>query len=328
MASNDTSPGAFVVRRVFVTGASGFIGQAVVSAARRSGLAVDALTRSTHGGAALAAAGADPVIGDLADMTGPWRHAARRADAVIHLAQPQTFGGRVTNARARDYARRRTVMDRALFDALDGKALHRLVYVAGTSYYGDCGSTLCDEDAETKPMGWGPYLAPSIEALPAELKRGLPVVAAFPGWVYGPGSWFAEYVLAPLQAGKPVYGLSGPSRYTSPVHVEDCARAILHLAEVGEPGRRYLIVDDAPVPGERLAELAAAALGVPGRGRKLPLPLLKLLVGRVISESLAYENRFSNKRLRDTSFEFRFATSEQGVPDVVRTWLMGRGAVP
>ena len=59
------------------------------------------------------------------------------------------------------------------------------------------------------PMGWGPYLAPAIESLPGYVARGLPIVAAFPGWVYGPGSWFAQYVLEPLRAGKPVYGLRG-----------------------------------------------------------------------------------------------------------------------
>ena len=125
------------------------------------------------------------------------------------------------------------------------------------------------------------------KSLPSYVAKGLPIVTAFPGWVYGPGSWFAEYVLEPLQTGKPVYGLGGRSRYTSVVHVEDCARALLHLIDRGRTGSRYFIVDDSPVPSEQLAELAADILGVIGHDRKLPFFLLKLLVGQVVAESLA-----------------------------------------
>ena len=308
-------------QRIFVTGATGFIGAYFLRAALAAGHEVDALTRSKSYAAALNAQGVTAIVGDLADAEGAWREAVRNADAVVHLAQPQTFGGRVTKARAKRYCARRLDMDRALFEAIDLAKTRRVVYVAGTSYYGECGSESCNEDAVPHPKGWGPYLGPAIESLPSYVARGLPIVAAFPGWVYGPGSWFAQYVLEPLRAGKPVYGLRGRTRYTSPVHVEDCGRALLHLADHGEIGSRYFIVDDAPIPGERLAEIAADALGVTGRGRKLPFMLLKLLVGQVIAESLAYENRLSNNRLKATGFLFRFPSCEQGVPQAVRTWL-------
>jgi hypothetical protein len=103
--------------------------------------------------------------------------------------------------------------------------------------------------------------------------------------------------------------------------VEDCGGALLHLIDYGEVGSRYFIVDDVPVPGERLAELAADALGVTGRGRKVPFILLKLFSGQVVAESLAYENRLSNNRLRSTGFLFKYPSCAQGVPQAVRMWL-------
>ncbi|MCB1484663.1 MAG: NAD-dependent epimerase/dehydratase family protein [Hyphomicrobiaceae bacterium] len=308
-------------KRIFVTGATGFIGAALLRAATQAGCEVDALTRSENHAASLTALGVRAVVGDLLDETGIWRDAVSKADAVIHLAQPQTFGGRVTKSRARRYCASRLAMDRALFTAIDPARTRRIVYVAGTSYYGECGHEICDEDAVPHPRGWGPYLRPAIETLPSYVDCGLPIVAAFPGWVYGPGSWFAQYVLEPLHAGKPVYGLRGRPRYTSPVHLDDCAHALLHLIDHGKVGSRYFIVDDAPIHGEQLAELAAKALNVNGHGRKLPFTLLKLLVGQVIAESLAYENRLSNNRLRSTGFVFKFPSCEQGVPQVVRVWL-------
>jgi hypothetical protein len=49
--------------------------------------------------------------------------------------------------------------------------------------------------------------------------------------------------------------------------------------------------------------------------------VLKLLSGQVIAESLAYENRLSNHRLRSTGFMFKYPSCEQGVPQAVRIWL-------
>ncbi len=308
-------------QRIFATGATGFIGSHFLCAAVAAGRNVDALTRSKNSAASLSAQGVKPIVGDLSDAEGAWRESVRHADVVVHLAQPKTFGGRLTTTHAKRYCVRRLEMDRALFEAIDPARTRRVIYVAGSSYYGDCGSATCDEDVVPHPMGWGPYLAPAIESLPGYIARGLPVVVAFPGWVYGPGSWFAQYVLEPLHGGKPVYGLRGCTRHTSLVHVDDCGRALLHLTEHGQVGSRYFIVDDFPIPRERLAELAANALGVTGHGYKLPFILLKLLVGQVIAESLAYENRLSNNRLRSTGFSFRFPSCEQGVPQVVRTWL-------
>jgi nucleoside-diphosphate-sugar epimerase len=86
------------------------------------------------------------------------------------------------------------------------------------------------------------------------MEKGLPILEAFPGWVYGPGSWFAEYTIEPIMARKKITALSGPVKICSPVHVDDVARALLHLLTAGEPGQRYFIVDDQPVLMGRLPE--------------------------------------------------------------------------
>ena len=92
--------------RVFVTGAAGFIGASLLRAATAAGYGVDALTRSEASAAALRAQGVNAVIGDLADPDGGLASYRSCADAIVHLAQPQTFGGRVTTARAKRYANR------------------------------------------------------------------------------------------------------------------------------------------------------------------------------------------------------------------------------
>ena len=236
---------------------------------------VDGLTRSEASAKLLGQMGATPVIGDLARAEG-WPEVAAESEMIVHLAQPDTYGARVTIGRARNYGDKRLQMDTLLLNALNRDKIRRVVFACGTSYYGDQGDVLRAEETTPHPKGWGPYIAPAIEALKDFVANGLPIVEAFPGWVYGPASWFAEYQLVPLSKGRPVMRLAGRPQVVSPVHVQDAARALLHLLEHGEIGQRYFIVDDKAVLSTQMVHTAAQALGVPGR--ILPLPRLFCLL--------------------------------------------------
>lgn len=304
---------------IFVTGGSGFIGSAFVRCAREMGHEIRVLTRTETSATWIRSLGATPILGDL-QSPGPWQSAAGAAEVVVHLAQPETFGQRITLKRARRFRDERLKMDANLLDSLRVGAVYRVIYVAGSSYYGEQGPRLVNEDATPHPKGWGPYIAPAIEALDSYLKRGLPLIQAFPAWVYGPGSWFAEYQLEPLRAGKQLINLRGPDPTISVVHVEDVARALLHLIDQGEVGERYFIADDRPLSAAALAELTAEALEAPLRVRRLPKVLSRLVAGPIITESLTTEARLSSQRLKRSGYTFRFPTTEQGVPDVVTRW--------
>jgi nucleoside-diphosphate-sugar epimerase len=300
---------------VFVTGATGFIGRELVRRLASAGYDVLALTRRTDKADALRELGVTCVVGDLLRPSG-WSGRAESADLVVHLAQPLAFGGRVTRSRAETYRDERLEMDANLLAA--ARSARRIIYVAGTSYYGDTGQGRADEAVAPRPRGWGPYIAPAIEQATHEAGRGLPLVMAFPGYVYGDGSWFREYVLRPLRSRARLHVVAGRSRVASPVHIVDCARALIHLLEHGEVGARYFVVDDEPQPWSTFYGRAAEAVGVPLRVRALSPRLLRLLVGPVVTDSLVCDTALSNERLRRLGFELEHPTTATGVPDVVR----------
>ena len=301
----------------FVAGGTGFIGRVLVRVLVDAGHRVRVLTRSNKGAERVRALGGEPVDGDLLTR-GAWQDDARDADWIAHLAQPQTFGGRVSRERAERYRDDRQTMDRNLLDALDAKRVRRIVYVGGTSYYGNLGTEPRDEDATPIPRGWGPYVAPAIERISRDLDRGLPIVTAFPGYVYGDGSWFREYVLAPLARNKRINTIAGRSRFGSPIHVEDCARALAHLLEHGEIGKRYFVVDDRPTQWSAFYETAARAMSTEPKLRKIPVFVLRWLVGPVVTDSILSDAVLSNARLKGTGFALRFPTIDEGIPDVVK----------
>lgn len=302
---------------MFVTGGTGFIGSAFVPHAIAAGYKVQVLTRSEKSIDRIRALKAEPILGDL-NALGAWQDTAAKAYIVVHLAQPDTYGERVTRKRAEKFRDERLRMDAHLLDCL--QSVWRVIYVGGTSYYGDQGLNFVNEDTPPKPNGWGPYIAPAIEALATYVQRGLPIIEAFPSWVYGPGSWFGEYQLEPMLARKPLTSMRGEQPTISVVHVEDVARALLHLIEHGEIGKRYFITDDRPVHPSDLVRIAARALAVPVQMRRVPLFLVRLFVGPIIADSMTTHALLSNQRLKETGFVFDYPTSEEGVPDAIQRW--------
>jgi uncharacterized protein YbjT (DUF2867 family) len=91
---------------IFVTGTAGFIGRELVRLAVAGGCQVFGLTCSEPPAQRIQALGATPVIGDL-NRPDTWQPVVARCEFVVHLAQPDTYGGRVTQSRARAYGEKR-----------------------------------------------------------------------------------------------------------------------------------------------------------------------------------------------------------------------------
>lgn len=245
--------------KVFVTGATGYIGSAVVTELAGGGHEVLGLTRSAEKSSYLEGMGVEPVVGNLRDP-GSYRGAAAGADALVHLA--------AADSGDRD-AVDRTAVDTLLAAAREGGA-GGLVYTSGCFVLGETGGEPAHEDASTDGapalVAWRPaheerVLDAADEALATAVIR--------PGMVYGGAEGaFADLFASAEQDGAARVVGDGSNRW-SPVHREDVARLYRMVVERWGQGIFHCAED-----AERVRDLAAAAsraVGAEGRIREVPV---------------------------------------------------------
>lgn len=299
----------------FVTGADGFIGTELVRVLRARGHQVFGLTGTPGGAERVRRAGGVPVTGDLSEP-GIWQDEVL-VDWVFHLAPHPGCGPGLTSRRVESVARVQMRMDSQLLDSLERGVTRRIVYLSDTSYYGPTGPRPVTEDDPPRPGPWGRCLAPALERLEGYVLAGLPIVTAFAGWVYGNGSWFRERVIEPVLAGRRVVQIGKGGPWVSPIHVHDCARGLVHLAERGEAGGRYLLVNQEPVRTHDFPATFARLANRPLHVWHVPEAVARLVVGPLLAEYLRADAVFSNIRLRGLGFRCLYPTLEQGLEQVL-----------
>lgn len=299
----------------FVTGAAGFVGLELVQVLAAHGLQVCGLVESADAAERVRRAGAMPVMGSLL-KPGGWQDEAA-ADWVFHVPPSPTETARLTSRRADEIARERVQMDAHLLDAIEQGTTRRVVYVADASCYGAVGPRPVTEDEPPQPSRIGACLSPALERLEGYVIAGLPIVTALPGRVFGNGSWFRDQVIDPVLANRPVLRVGSASPWISPIHVHDCARALVHVARRGEPGGRYFLVNSEPI---RMPDLTAAFARLARRRLRvwrMPIRVARLVMGRVLTDYQQADAVFSNIRLRGIGFRFEYPTLERGLQQVV-----------
>jgi nucleoside-diphosphate-sugar epimerase len=304
-----------MTRTLFILGATGFIGRATVVAAIAAGWRVIALARSDEGAARLRADGARPVLGDVA-RPGAWIDEARGATALIDLVQPN-LPTRMSRSAMDRVSRERQAGTAGILTALRGlPAADRplLCSISGLDDLQADGRGVVDHCSplRDRPRGFGRIGLPVRRLIE---QSGLETAYLYLGFVYGPGKVFAAQYVDGLRAGKaPVVGRG--DNYLPLTHVEDAARAIVHLA--GQPraalvGRTFVITDGADPTQRALLDYTAGLMGVK-RASRAPAPLVALVAGRVTVEVIARDVHADPAALLGTGFAFRYPSYREGVP--------------
>jgi nucleoside-diphosphate-sugar epimerase len=298
--------------RVFVTGASGFVGRVLCAQLLERGHDVSALVRRPGS----EPAGTRGVAGDLTDgarLTAAL--AAARPDCVIHLAAEiasQRSAGKVRAVNVEGTAR---LLDACMRLAGADLATGPRVVFASTVVTGDAHGALLTEDTPL-PVET-PYGRSKQEGERLILDSGLPAVVVRPSHVYGPGGWYANELVPRLRQPGRFAVIGDGKNLWDVVHVEDVASALILAAERAPVGSIYHVVDDEPIAFYDFMALTAHALGV-GAPRRIPVTLARLAAGSNAVAAVVRSARSSNAKLkRELGWQPRYPTAQQGVPDAV-----------
>ena len=245
--------------RVFVTGATGWVGTHVVDELKAAGHRVSGLARTQQKAQGLRAKGVEPVLGSLDDLRG-LQDATRNADAVMHLAFNHDFSKFAENG-AQD---RRAI--EALGEALAGsqKPLFVTSGVALIAPDPSAPDRLATESDETPPDSSSPRQ--SEQAARALAERGVRVftVRLSPS-VHGIGE---SHGFVPIlidlarKTGVSAYVGEGQNRWPA-VHVSDAARLYRLALEQGSGERVYHAVAEEGIAFRDIAEAIGRKLGLP-----------------------------------------------------------------
>jgi dihydroflavonol-4-reductase len=262
------------VARVFVTGASGFIGGALTTRLLERGDQVVGLARSDAAAEKVAARGAEVARGDLLDEESIAAGMAG-CEAAYHVAglnshcppDPDMLlkvnvGGAEAAVRAASRA-----------------GIGRIVYTSSAASLGEPAGTVGTEDSTHRGSYLSVYDRSKHEGeqavFAAAADAGLEVVAVNPSSVQGPPRTGGNggIIIAYLNGKLPVF----VDTQVSVVDIQDCVEGHLLAAERGASGQRY-VLNGATLPSLQALEIVSELSGVRDRVRMIPPPIARAAV--------------------------------------------------
>jgi nucleoside-diphosphate-sugar epimerase len=298
--------------RILIVGC-GYVGLALGRRLSSSGAEVLGLRRQGDPDGAMAAAGIQPLCGDL----------TQPADLEAIPGDFDSVVCAVSSSRGGADAYREVYLGgaRNLIEWARHRRVGRIVSVSSTSVYSQTDGSWVSEDSPVEPAGETGRLLVATEQLFAEAHRSgvVPTQIVRVAGIYGPerGHLFGQFI-AGLARRDP-----GQGRWINMIHRDDVASALEAILLHGEAGRTYNAVDDEPVLQGEFLRFLATETGLPlpplaeSADPARPIPVRK----RGITHK-----RVSNRRLREElGWQPRFPTFREGYAEAIAAVISSSG---
>jgi nucleoside-diphosphate-sugar epimerase len=276
--------------KVFVTGATGFIGGEAARQLRERGDDVVCLVRSQGKAAKLAELGCQTVAGDLGDGEA-LRSGMEGCDAVIHAAAMYEVG--IPKSQHPAMYEANVIGTENVLGAAKEAGIPKIVYVSTCGVFGNTHRKTVDEAYEHPGEDFTSYYEQTKVEAHRVAKRmmaeGLPCTIVQPGGVYGPGdtSQLGDLLEQFLSGKLPM--IPFPDLGICLAHVEDTAAGILLALDKGRTGEAYVIAGPATTM-RGAVETVAKVSGRKAPKRAVPTGMMKALtpigplVGKVMGQ--------------------------------------------
>jgi nucleoside-diphosphate-sugar epimerase len=272
--------------RIFITGTTGYIGNAVALAFRRAGHEVKGLIRSETKAKDLAKEEIRPVIGDISTPES-FLLEANDSEVLIHCAFEYSSEG---------VQRDLDAIDAFLKIASTSEMPRTIIYTSGCWIYGNTDSKIVDEDTPVNPLNrvlWRPlHEAKVLQAASKKLRT----LVIRPGCVYGGTKGLTTLWFSSLQNGFVEIAGDGKNHWAM-IHKDDLAEAYLLAAEKEIPSTVLNVVDSTHYTVLEMAEAIASTSGIPKKIRPTTAQEAEKKHGS-LSQGLLADQKLSNERVQ------------------------------
>ena len=293
--------------KLFLTGATGYIGSAILDSLRRAGHQVTALVRTAERAADLRARGVTPIIGNLAEPA-TYGLAASMCDGTIHAASESSARG--------------PQIDRLAVETLLAHARGLFIYTSGVWVLGDTTGP-ATEDAPVNPapnVSW----RPEHERLVLGGANGLRTIVVRPGIVYGGFRGIVADLLRDAVNG--LIRVIGPGEnHWALVYDRDLGDLYARLVATPDASGIYHATDHGDERVSDIVESLLAALATRPEVRHVPLDEARKKL-RGYSDALALDQIVRSERARALGWSPSLHSVCRNIPRLLEEWRRGKEA--
>jgi nucleoside-diphosphate-sugar epimerase len=293
--------------RIFLTGATGYIGSAVLDSMTRAGHHVTALVRNAEGAAHLRARGVTPVVGDLAQPS-TYAGAVVLCEGAIHAAAE-------SSPRGHD-------LDRLAIETLLAHAHGFFIYTSGVWVLGDTNGPAA-EDAPvnaTEHVSW----RPAHERLVLEGANGLRTMVVRPGIVYGGFRGIVADLLRDAANGL-IRVIGTGENHWALVYDRDLGELYARLAAAPDATGVYHATDHGDERVVDIVESVLAASPNPPAVRHVPIAEARKKF-KTYADALTLDQIVRSDRARALGWTPALRSVSGNVPRLLEEWRRGREA--